>query len=148
MYDRDTMYNSHRIGTGSELVAAAYYVSLGWIVSRPVDSHNEYDLVVDNGKTLFKIQVKTVYWSKPKKRYLVSCQTSSFRSKGLAIKKYTQKSFDYLVAVEPKTNSLYQIPINKIIGRRGITLYPEGIPNSRTGRYEDFEKYRITKPRT
>ena len=56
-------------------------------------------------------------------------------------------SFDYLIAVCHSPTCFYIIPVNVIAGRRSITLYPNGVPETsvRNPRYEnmiDFEQYK------
>ena len=133
----------HKTGTVSELIAASYFVRNNYIVSKPITDFHEYDLIVDDG-TLKRVQVKTAYWDNSKKRYLVSCVTSHIRGNGKRYnKKYSEGSFDILCAVEHKTNSIYLIPAEKIIGRRSITLYPEGKPETVNSRYDNFEQYKV-----
>ncbi|PFI75165.1 group I intron-associated PD-(D/E)XK endonuclease [Bacillus cereus] len=133
----------HKIGTVSELLAASYFVSNNYVVSKPITDFNEYDLIVDNG-SLKRVQVKTVYWDNSKSRYMISCVTSHIRgNENRYNKKYNENSFDLLCAIEPKTNSIYLIPIEKVAGRRGVTFYPEGKPITVNSRYEDFEQYKV-----
>lgn len=51
--------NSKKQGDIGMCYAMAYYAKLGWTVSIPVTDSQDYDLVVDNGTRLFKVQVKT-----------------------------------------------------------------------------------------
>lgn len=53
----------------------AYYAKLGWTVSVPVTDSQDYDLVVDNGTRLFKVQVKTTKSISPSGNYIVSLRT-------------------------------------------------------------------------
>jgi len=135
--------NKHQQGTVSELLATSYFIQNGYIVSKPINDFNEYDLVIDNGE-LKRIQVKTIYWDNNKKRYLISCVTSHIRGNQRRVnKKYQQKSFDYLCGVERNNNAIYLMPINVIAGRRSITVYPDKKPKTVTSRYKDFEQYRV-----
>ena len=136
-------YQKHINGTVSELLAEAYFVSKGYIVSKPINDFNEYDLIVDNHDKLSRVQVKTIYWDNSKKRNLISCVTSHIRGNGNRYnKKYEDNSFDLLCAVHKDTESFYVIPIEEIVGRRSITFYPEGKPDTVTTRYSDFEEFR------
>jgi len=133
----------HRQGTVSELIASSYFVQNNFVVSKPINDFGEYDLIIDNGK-LSRVQVKTAYWDNSKKRYLVSLVTSHIRGNGRKPnKKYSKDSFDLLCAVQKETNSIYIVPIEMIVGRRSITVYPDGKPKSVTNRFEDFEKYKV-----
>lgn len=137
------MYEKHINGTISELLAKSYFVKEGLIVSKPINDFNEYDLIVDDGHALFRVQVKTAYWDNNKSRYLVSCVTSHIRGDGNRYnKKYSDGSFDILACVHVKSNSIYIIPFEEVKGRRGLTLYPEGKPETVYNKHRDFEEYR------
>lgn len=134
----------HVNGIASELAAAAWFVEQGWIVSRPLSDFYEYDLVIDDKKAIRRVQVKTAYWDTSKKRFLVSCVTSHIRGNHRRTnKKYANNSFDILCAVEKATNAVYVIPKSQVVGRRSITLYPNGKPATVGERYDDFEQYRV-----
>ncbi len=134
--------SKHRQGTVSELLAASHFVRKECKVLLPIDSFSEYDMVVDELGKLHKVQVKTVYWDNSKKRWLISCVTSHIRGNGRREnKKYRQESFDLLAAVHEPTKQVYKIPVEKIVGRRSITVYPEGKPKSVNGRFTDYEQY-------
>lgn len=130
-------------GVVSESMAKAFYSSKGYLVSQPINDFGEYDLIVDDGINLNKIQVKTAYWDTNKQRNLVSLVTSHIRGDSNRYnKKYQEKSFDLLLIVHVETMSFYEIPIKEILGRRSLTVYPNGIPATVNGRYTDFEKYK------
>ena len=57
-----------KLGKSSELTFAIEVLKLGYSVSMPLDEDNSYDAIVDNGKTLLKVQVRSVRTLK-KKRY-------------------------------------------------------------------------------
>ena len=135
----------HKQGTVSELIASAYFVQNNYIVSKPINDFGEYDLIIDNGK-LNRVQVKTAYWDNSKKRYLVSLVTSHIRGNGRKPnKKYSKNSFDLLCAIQKETDSIYIIPIKKIVGRRSITLYPDKKPKSVNNRFKDFEQFKVSQ---
>ena len=47
-----------QIGNTSLGIAIAYFSSHGYVVSLPLNDTQDYDLVVDDGSSLLKIQVK------------------------------------------------------------------------------------------
>ena len=113
----------HIKGTTSLLLIASYFTSKGIEVFIPVDDFGECDLVIDDGK-LKKVQVKTIYWDNSKKRYLLSLVTSHIRGNNRRInKKYNLNSFDLLAGIELKSGAIYLIPIEKVAGRRSMTIY-------------------------
>lgn len=67
--------NSKKQGDIGMCYAMAYYAKLGWTVSIPVTDSQDYDLVVDNGTRLFKVQVKTTKSISPSGNYIVSLRT-------------------------------------------------------------------------
>ena len=119
--------NKQQKGLYSELLAMAYYVKLGWQVSKPMSDQSEYDLLIDNGGGVpRKVQVKTAYWDNSKQRYLISFVTSHVRGHSRRVnKKYTEKSFDRLIAVEPNSGYVYEYPVGEVAGKRSLTVYPE-----------------------
>ena len=115
--------------------------------SIPFGSFDEYDLIADTSKGLKRIQIKTCYFDNSSNRYVISLVTSHRRSNQISNKKYSSNSFDYLIGVCSKLDVFYIIPIDIILDKRQITLYPEGIPestlkaNKNTGHnYEEFKE--------
>ena len=96
----------------------------------PFGSFDEYDLIADTPKGLKRIQIKTCYFDNSSNRYVVSLVTSHRRNNQINNKKYSSNSFDYLIGVCKELNIFYIIPIEIILDKRQITLYPEGIPES------------------
>ena len=124
------MYEKQRHGTESELLAEYYFVNIGCIVLKPINDFNEYGFVIDCNGALYKVQVKTIYFDNSKNRWLGSCVTSHIK-------------VDYALFVCKEHNCVYLVPIDKIVGRRSITFYPDSKPESVNSRYEDFEQYKF-----
>lgn len=51
--------NTKRQGAVGVAIAVAYYTKLGYAVFVPVSDVSRYDLVVDNGSRLIRVEVKT-----------------------------------------------------------------------------------------
>lgn len=99
-------------------VAIGWFASNGWTVCVPLTDSQEYDLIVDNGSGLKKIQVKT-------SRYICSKARApkvELRTKCGAWKtvKFFTENVDYLFIVTDRGN--YLIPRDKITARTGIVL--------------------------
>lgn len=56
--------------------AIAYYTSQGYTVSIPLNDTQKYDLIVDDGESLRRVQVKTTTHVKPSGFYGVTLKTS------------------------------------------------------------------------
>lgn len=108
----------------------------GLSVLMPYSSICKYDLAVDNGSTLIRIQVKTVaaFDTKRGKRmpdtYRVSTGTGK-SSKHI----YDENDFDYFAALIIPLNTFYIIPIKEICSKT-TRLYPEN-PEHRLHKYKD-----------
>ena len=56
--------NSKKQGDVGLAYAIAYYASQGFTVSFPLTASQDYDLVVDNGRKLQRVQVKTTTYQR------------------------------------------------------------------------------------
>lgn len=65
------------IGNAALSTAIAYFGSNGYIVSTPLNDTQDYDLVVDNGDRLQKVQVKGTNTKGTKNAYKVGLRTIS-----------------------------------------------------------------------
>lgn len=135
----------HKNGTVSELLAQQFFIERGDIVSKPINDFSEYDLIIDTPSLskVHRAQVKTVYYDNSKRRWIASLVTSHIRGNGRREnKKYSQDSFDIGVFVCKEHNAIYIIPIEELAGRRSITFYPDGKPDTTNTRFTDFEHYK------
>lgn len=84
--------------------AIAYYSKLGWTISIPVTDSQDYDLIVDTGTKLLKVQVKTT----------------------TQISGHTTKTFDNnqsdLLFVLTDNGDCYSIPRDAITSKNTINL--------------------------
>lgn len=62
--------------------AIAYYSKLGWTISIPVTDSQDYDLIVDTGTKLLKVQVKTTTQISEHGIYIVSLKTCEGNKSG------------------------------------------------------------------
>ena len=62
--------------------AIAYYSKLGWTISIPVTDSQDYDLIVDTGTKLLKVQVKTTTQISEHGIYIVSLKTCGGNKSG------------------------------------------------------------------
>lgn len=95
------------LGNHSESVVLAAYLKAGFTVSIPFGSGAIYDLLVDSGSNIFKIQVKTGWISKGVLRY--KCLRRQPNSETRI--PYKIGEVDYLAVYCSANNSLYGIPI-------------------------------------
>lgn len=100
----------------------------GHQVSIPADPACAYDLVVDNGQTLQRVQVKSCN-SKRRNRYRVdiACGTTNCK------RPYSDNAFDLFVVHIPEVDVWYVIPLRDVVGQRWISVNPD-----KSGKYERY----------
>ena len=99
--------NKYECGNRSEGVVLGAYLEAGFTVSIPFGAGASYDLVVDAGSRLFKIQVKTAWLSGGCVRYKSQRRQPGA---GLTRRAYRSGEVDYFVAYCPANGSLYAVP--------------------------------------
>lgn len=132
-------------GIRSELLAQDFFISKGYIVSKPLnDSCCRYDLIIDKDSKIKKVQVKSIFFDKSRNRYLCKLFTNhrkghSFNGKH-SIAKYTLNDFDMLCAVSIDLRILYFIPINLVENKQVLYFNPTSQANrNKSIIYEDFK---------
>lgn len=95
------------LGNHSESVVLSAYLKEGFIVSIPFGSGASYDLLVDTGSNICKIQVKTAWVSRGVLRYKSLRRQPKTEMRRL----YKDGEADFLAVFCPANNSLYGIHI-------------------------------------
>lgn len=109
-----------------EVKAKAKLIENGFSVSQPLDPHSRYDLIVDNGDRLFKVQIKGIRAKLPHRdAYRLRLYT---RTKRVATKDverpYTKDEVDmYVVYIKP-LDIWYVIPQDDVDGKKELSIYP------------------------
>jgi hypothetical protein len=99
--------NKYEYGNNSEAVVLTAYLAAGFSVSIPFGSGASYDLVVDGGSRLFKIQVKTAWISGGCVLYKSQRRQPG---EGLTRRPYRIGEVDYFVAYCPANQTIYAVP--------------------------------------
>lgn len=131
--------NSNRSkGKAGLAVAIGYYGSMGYTVNLPLNDTQDYDLIVDDGITLKKVQVrctgaKTKYGS-----YTVSLRSCG-GTNGSVYSYFIDTNVDILFVV--CTNGwLFEIPKEKVTKRSSINVINKKPKFSLS---EDYSKYMV-----
>lgn len=114
-----TNFNTKQQGDVGLGAAIAYFCSQGTVVSIPLTESQDYDLVVDMGNGLQKVQVKTTY-SLQNGRPRVELKTSG-GSSGRVLKTFDQNQSDYLFVLT-STGARYLIPKSAIGSKNCMIL--------------------------
>jgi hypothetical protein len=113
--------NSKKQGDVGMGIAIGYFASAGYTVAIPLTDSQDYDLVVEVGSNLKKVQVKTVYRKTPSGNYQVNLRVCGGNRSGQTVKMFDNTSVDYLFVVTDD-NVKYLIPSNIITSTTVITL--------------------------
>jgi hypothetical protein len=102
------MKTSYDKGNISEGIVMSAYIKEGLTVSIPFGTGAPYDLIVDNGTHLYKIQVKTG-------RFYKGCILYKGRRRvreahPYAMRRYTETEVDYFAVYYPSRDSIYVVP--------------------------------------
>ena len=114
--------NTVRKGDISFHTVIAKLLKEGFNISRPITENSRYDLLVDNGKNIYRVQVKTIYMSKAKRRYgqyMMACYSAN---QNIGRKKYTSDEVDFIIGCNEHTHEVYIFPIDDIDGRVEISF--------------------------
>jgi PD-(D/E)XK endonuclease len=126
--------NTKRTGEISEAAFLHKAVSLGFKVTKPWGDSERYDLVVDSGKRLWRVQVKC---------------TSALHAGGYHIQPihyvygkkkvvYTAEEIDVLAAHVVPLNVWYLVPVQALAQGTSLMLYPEG--GCERARFEKYKE--------
>ncbi|MGB9179355.1 MAG: group I intron-associated PD-(D/E)XK endonuclease [Pyrinomonadaceae bacterium] len=110
---KETTYDRGNISEGIVLSA---YIKAGLTVSVPFGTGAPYDLIVDNGSRLCKVQVKTGWFCKGCILYRGKRRVREAHP--YASRPYTEKEVDYFAIYYPPADSIYVVPF-KICGGDG-----------------------------
>lgn len=107
--------NSKKQGDMGMCYAIAYYSKLGWTISIPVTDSQDYDLIVDTGTKLLKVQVSE------HGIYIVSLRTCGGNKSGHTAKTFDNNQSD-LLFVLTDNGDCYSIPRDAITSKNTINL--------------------------
>lgn len=108
------------IGVGD---AIHWFIVNGYCVSIPVNDSQPYDLVVDGGERLERVQVKTTTCRSPAGRFIVQLETRGGNQSFNSGKKFDPAAADLLYVLTDDSER-YVIPTKAIAARSGLTLGP------------------------
>ena len=112
--------DTNLIGTVTELKCKTYFLELGYNVATP-EAPARYDFVLDTGKQLLKIQVKTSRGDEEKFSFMTcSCHMTGT---GFSRHSYQEDNIDYFCTWF--NNECYLIPVNECgVKEKTLRLVP------------------------
>ena len=121
-------YTTNQKGLITELEVALYFIKLGYNVSQPFNSDSKYDFILDTGKQLLKIQVKTAHTPPNRNDAIIfKCRSVTGRN---AVKhnSYSKDDIDYFATFWE--NNVYLIPVEECSTEKTLRLNKNIIRNN------------------
>lgn len=110
-------------GNIGESFAIFFYTKQGFIVSKPLSENTPYDLVVDTGKQLLRVQVKTSNYQRYNDgRFQVQLRTSGGNQSGTGKFSYISSEEVDCVFVLCFDGNYYEVPVEFVENKNSITL--------------------------
>jgi PD-(D/E)XK endonuclease len=107
-------------GAIAEASITALAIKLGIDVYKPVAEGGRYDLILDLGSRLLRVQCK---WATRRKGTLVvPCQSSRRTAEGFLRRCYTAEEVDAIAAYSLEIDRCFLIPIARVANRPAIAL--------------------------
>lgn len=86
-------------------------IEAGYIVSKPLFDNARYDFILDTGKHLLRIQVKTSRWKDEEhSSFVFNCYSQHSYGKGNKVMKYTKEEVDFFMTERDGIFYLYPAP--------------------------------------
>jgi hypothetical protein len=122
-------FTRKRDGEQAEAAFLNKATGLGLSVAKPWGDSERYDLIVDSGRRLWRVQVKST-------RY-VGERRFSITARGCTAA-YTEDEIDFLAAYIVPLDLWYVVPVKAFAPRKCLRFYPEG--ENSVGQYEKYRE--------
>jgi len=133
--------SSSRKGAVAEAEIAAAFIRLDLVVLWPMCAVGRYDLVVDMGARLLRVQCK---WASRQGSVLTTrCATSRHTPAGYLKSTYSAEEIDAIAAYARETDSCYLIPIQEVAGHKTISLRLTATRNNQAERVRWARDYEL-----
>lgn len=109
-------------GDTSESAAVLYYTMKGFVVSKPLSHSPRYDIIVDDGETIFRVECKSSRCKGSGISYQVSLVTSGGnRSSVKEVKRICSEKTDIVFIMDGDGN-VYEVPAIELSGRKCVNV--------------------------
>lgn len=101
--------------------AIAYFTGMGYSVSIPLTESQRYDLIVDDGDQLYRIEVKTTRHKKGNAFVVLLSTQGGNQSWDRTIRKFSSKDADYLF-ITTEEGTAYLVPSSVVDDKGSLRL--------------------------
>ena len=117
--------NSRLQGDFAESVAIQYYTSKGFVVSRPTNHSPYYDLIVDDGQSLIRVEVKSSNYKSPSGGFQVGLRTGGGNQSGNYEHKRIDQAKTDRVFIVTSDFCMYCYNSSDLQMRNAVTVNPD-----------------------
>jgi long-subunit fatty acid transport protein len=110
-----------RYGDVGEVAFLHKAMGLGYMVAQPYGNIYPFDFIVQGGKKLWRVQVKSVAYMKNGSYYL-----TVRRSVGRKLAAYSKAEVDFIAVYIIPEDIWYILPVSEIKGRQFLLFRPQG----------------------
>jgi hypothetical protein len=132
------------IGDRSALAAMLGLKTAGYALLVPFGENTRYDLVIDNGERLARVQCKTGRLRDGAVEFAVSSTYGHHQNPATARRSYSGQ-IDYFVVYSPETAGVYLVPIEDVPTRAIARLRVVPPRNGQTRRIRPAANYEIAR---
>ena len=105
-----------------ELQCIMKFISMGFECSTPYGNQAKYDILVDTGKEILRIQCKKSHWVDNKKSIMFSAISQTVNTKKITKHKYTNDDIDYFATCWE--DKVYLIPVEECSTSKSLRIAP------------------------
>lgn len=129
------MSDTNQAGEVGEAAFILHAMRRGFACSKPMGGSSRYDVVLDAGKRLYRVQVKSASFEADKGKFVLTLTNSlQFKRTGRC---YTNDEIDMLAAYISVHDLWYIIPVEAISSIKTISLRPLADNISRFAQYHE-----------
>ena len=122
MVDCGGLMNNKDYGNIGEAEAISFYIKKGYMVSKPLFENCKYDMVVDDGKSLLRVQVKTSRHKTEYGKYQVNLRTRGGNRSGTGqVTRISSEAVD-LVFIYLEDGRIFEFTGSELEGKSTINL--------------------------
>jgi hypothetical protein len=121
--------NSKSKGDVAELYIAAVLIDSGYTISKPLGENQAYDLVVDSGIKLLRLQCKYITL---KKNGIIAIAKRTCDARSVVLTPYSSDNVDAFAVYCPTNKQIYYVRIGEFTTNTSISLRIEPPKNKQT----------------
>lgn len=112
----------------------------GFRVLKPVGDRLPYDLAVDLGGKLIRIQVKSAWFDQPSKAYLVDSRRTKTNRREMRREYYDVSDFDFAVIYIEELDTFYVMPVDVFTSFKSTISFIEADKRQRKPKSADYKE--------